>query len=77
MFTRSGIYIQTVFQHQSVVVFVVSQLTSIQDFVFNPLNAELNTICHLLALLGAHHILHVSRIRVKYWWHQIKGTFLV
>jgi hypothetical protein len=29
----------------------------------NPLNTELNTICHLLALLGAHHILHVSRIR--------------
>jgi hypothetical protein len=33
---------------------------------FNPLNAKLNPICHLLALLGAHHILHVSRIRVKY-----------
>ena len=31
----------------------------------NPLSAELNPICHLLALLGAHHILHVSRIRVK------------
>jgi len=31
----------------------------------NPLNAELNPICYLLALLGAHHILHVSRIRVK------------
>jgi len=30
----------------------------------NPLNAELNPICHLLALLGAHHILHVSRVRV-------------
>ena len=33
--------------------------------MFNPLNAELNPICHLLALLAAHHILHVSRIRVK------------
>jgi hypothetical protein len=32
---------------------------------FNTLNAELNPICHLLALLGAHPILHVSRIRVK------------
>jgi len=32
---------------------------------FNPLNAELNPICHLLALLGAHHFLHVSRIGVK------------
>ena len=31
---------------------------------FNPLNAQLNPICHLLALLGDHHILHVSRIRV-------------
>ena len=33
--------------------------------VLNPLNAELNPICYLLALLGAHHFLHVSRIRVK------------
>ena len=31
----------------------------------NTLNAELNPICHLLALLGDHHILHVSIIRVK------------
>jgi hypothetical protein len=30
-----------------------------------PLNAEVNPTCHLLALLGAHHILNVSRIRVK------------
>jgi len=30
------------------------------------LNAELNPICHFLALLGAHHILHVNRIRVNY-----------
>jgi len=35
------------------------------NFEINPLNAELNPICHLLALLGAHHILHVSRIRVN------------
>ena len=33
--------------------------------VFNPSNAELNHICRLLALLGAHHILHVRRVRVK------------
>jgi len=33
--------------------------------ILSPLNAELNPICHLLALLGAHHILHVSRIRVN------------
>ena len=30
----------------------------------NPLDAELNPICHLLALVGAHHILHVSGVRV-------------
>jgi hypothetical protein len=33
--------------------------------VLNPLNAELNPIWHLLALLGARPIFHVSRIRVK------------
>ena len=31
----------------------------------NPLNPELNPICYLLALLGAHHFSYVSRIRVK------------
>jgi len=35
------------------------------DKNINPLNAELNFICHLLTLLEAHHILHVSRIRVN------------
>jgi len=34
--------------------------------LFNPLNAELNPICHLLALFGAHHIFHVSGLGVKY-----------
>ena len=34
-------------------------------YKINPLNPELNPICYLLALLGAHHFLHVSRIRVK------------
>ena len=34
--------------------------------VLNTLKAKLNPICHLLALLGAHLIFHVSRIRVKY-----------
>ena len=37
----------------------------VRHHLFNPLNTELNPICHLLALLGAHHILHVGRIRVK------------
>jgi hypothetical protein len=41
-------------------------LTHINNF--NPLNAQLNPICHLLALLGDHHILHVSGLRVKAYW---------
>jgi len=36
-----------------------------RQYRFNPLNAELNPICHLLALLGAHHIFHVSGLRVN------------
>ena len=36
-----------------------------EDQMLNPLKPELNPICYLLALLGAHHFLHVSRIRVK------------
>ena len=35
------------------------------DSPVNPLNAEWNRIRHLLALVGARHIVHVSRIRVK------------
>jgi len=35
------------------------------DRRINPLNAKLNPICCMLALLGAHHFLNVSRIRVK------------
>ena len=33
--------------------------------LLNPLKPELNPICYLLALLGAHNFLHISRIRVK------------
>jgi hypothetical protein len=39
--------------------------------IFNPLNAVLNPICHLLALLGDHPILHISRIRVKVFWFSL------
>jgi len=42
--------------------------------LINPLNAELNPIIHLLALLGAHHILHVSSVRVNWKWD---GAFLM
>jgi len=39
---------------------------------FNPLNAELNPICPLLVLLGAHLILHISRIRVNFAFEGLK-----
>jgi len=35
------------------------------QLIVNPLKPELNPIFYLLALLGAHHFVHVSRIRVK------------
>jgi hypothetical protein len=41
--------------------------------LIKPLNAELNPICHLLALLEAHRILHVSRIRVKELLYALEG----
>jgi len=44
--------------------FGVTVNTIIRELI-NPLNSEVNPICHLLALLGAHHILHVSRTRVN------------
>ena len=34
--------------------------------MINPLNAELNPICHLLALLEGATIVDVSGLRVKY-----------
>jgi hypothetical protein len=43
----------------------------------NPLNAKLNPICHFMALLGAHHILHVNRIRVKKAWNYISTVSLL
>ena len=44
--------------------------------LFNPLNPELNTICYLLALLGAHHFLHVSRIRVKLLTFRLRMSYI-
>jgi len=36
-----------------------------KQLLFNPLNTELNSICHLLELLGSHHILHIGWVRVN------------
>ena len=46
-------------------VITISKTKLFSEMYVNPLNPELNPICYLLALLGAHHFLHVSRIRVK------------
>jgi hypothetical protein len=43
---------------------------------FYPLNTELNHICHLLALLGVHHIFHISRIRVNVEWWTLVTTVM-
>ena len=42
------------------------------EVIINHLNAELNPIRHLLALVGPRHIVHVSGIRVN---QQVKGFF--
>jgi hypothetical protein len=43
----------------------IKHCCDIYFFDINPMNAKLNPICHLLALLGAQHILHVSGVRVN------------
>jgi hypothetical protein len=65
------------FRHYRVILreFVVSTLLSYTSMsnaavgntlIINPLNAKLNPICHLLALLGGATIVVVSRLRVKH-----------
>ena len=46
-------------------IYIYSIFQSFSRKSINPLKPELNPICYLLALLGAHNFLHVSRIRVK------------
>jgi hypothetical protein len=43
----------------------LNNLQTCQNPAVNPSNTELNPICHLLALLEAHHILHFTRIRAN------------
>ena len=38
------------------------------SYTFNPLNSQLNPICHLLALSGTNRNLQVSKIRVKQFY---------
>jgi hypothetical protein len=53
------------------------RMSSIWFFQFNPLNTKLNPTCHLLALLAAHHILHISRIRVNVSFIWIPRNFIL
>jgi len=57
--SRIRVNYNTIFKHTT------SLLTARNMHNINPLTTQLNLIRHLLALLGAHHILHVSKIRVK------------
>ena len=45
--------------------------------VTDTLNAELNPIRHLLALVGARHIVHVSRMRVKSFAYNIRTDIIL
>jgi hypothetical protein len=52
-----------------IVVWIASKIriaTGLNEHGFNPLNAELNPICHLLALLGGTTIVDVGKLRVKH-----------
>ena len=52
--------------HLNLVFLFVKLSVKIKKYnTFNPLNAELNPICHLLALLGGATIVVVSRLRVN------------
>jgi len=53
----------------SVNITIINSLGDVRRF--DPLNSDLNPIRHLLALLGAHHNLHVSRIRVNSKYHDL------
>ena len=46
-----------------------------RDYIINPLNAELNPICHLLALLGCATIVVVSKLRVKDVFHNCTAFY--
>ena len=45
------------------------------SLVLDSLDAELNPICHLLALLRAHHIFHVSWVKDKRHFNPLNDEF--
>ena len=66
-FTISDVFCIRDKKQRNIILGLMSGYTQIVCILLsvNPLNAKLNPICHLLALLRIHHILHVGRIRVK------------
>jgi hypothetical protein len=58
--------------YRQLVAYVIISSISVAIIGINPLNAGLNPICHLLALLGAHHIFHFSGLRVK-----LQGPYII
>jgi len=67
-FSRDTVYCKTILTNAEdyhAVCLCLQRSMFVLFWTVNPLKPELNPICYLLALLGAHHFLHVSRIRVK------------
>jgi hypothetical protein len=50
---------------EQLAVYSLTKVNTGSRYWINPLNAELNPICYLLALLGGATIVDVSRLRVK------------
>jgi len=57
---------------QSNAAIILGHLAAVAYNNINPLNAKLNPICHLLALLGGATMVVVSRLRVKMFAEQTK-----
>ena len=58
-------------QQIKIIIIVNQNYVQYNAIYFNSLNAKLNPVCHLLALLGAHDILHVSRVHLYQALHII------
>ena len=68
--------VAVVVKTERLVLTVVVTLCQCREMDVNPLKPELNPICYLLELLGAHHSLHVSRIRVKSLTHRLLMPYI-
>ena len=65
-----NLYEYTDMNFKNIIILYFNQKSCLKNYYLmylNPLNAELNPIRHLLALVGARHFVHVSRVRVNIW----------